>query len=46
MTLKLNWRCDFCNHGTVMMSAAGILYCDECRMSYGKSIYDMMENKK
>jgi len=36
--MRTTWKCDFCKNGNVIVSLAGILYCDTCRMSYGESL--------
>ena len=38
MRAKLSWNCDFCGKAEIVMSTAGILYCNNCRMSYGENI--------
>jgi ribosomal protein L37AE/L43A len=37
MIPKLCWNCDFCGKPEIIISEAGILYCANCRMSYGES---------
>jgi len=39
----LSWTCDFCKKGMVTISPAGVLYCERCRMSYGKTVYEELE---
>jgi hypothetical protein len=39
---ELSWSCDFCGKGGLVISGAGIIYCQWCRMSYGKTMNDML----
>lgn len=45
MTVHLGWNCDFCKKACITMSLAGILYCDNCRMSYGEQPHKILEEK-
>jgi len=38
MNGKLCWNCDFCGKPDIIVSLAGTLYCNNCRMSYGENI--------
>jgi hypothetical protein len=38
MTIYLSWNCDFCGKCMITLSQAGVLYCENCRMSYGKQV--------
>lgn len=38
MKAKLSWNCDFCGKPEITISLAGILYCGNCRKSYGEQI--------
>jgi len=34
----INWACDFCGKTMLTVSAAGIIYCTNCSMSYGTRV--------
>ncbi len=36
--IHLNWNCDFCGKAMLIISFAGIVYCENCRMSYGETL--------
>jgi hypothetical protein len=39
MAIYLSWNCDFCGKPCLTVSMAGVIYCENCRMSYGESIF-------
>ena len=41
----MTWNCDFCGKSGLLISKAGILYCEFCRKSYGKQIGHKIEEK-
>jgi ribosomal protein L37AE/L43A len=40
MNAEICLVCDFCGKAGLIISRAGIIYCQWCRKSYGESIYD------
>lgn len=38
MNCEIGWNCDFCGKSGIIVSAAGVMYCRWCRMSYGEQI--------
>lgn len=42
MSAVLSWSCDFCGKGGLVISSAGIIYCQFCHMSYGETMTDKL----
>jgi hypothetical protein len=40
----IGWGCDFCKRFGLVISRAGIIYCPYCRISYGKTMTDLLIN--
>ena len=38
MTADIVWSCNFCGKSGIVVSLSGILYCRQCRMSYGEQL--------
>lgn len=41
----LSWNCDFCGKPCITISLAGIIYCDNCKKSYGEQLFKDHESK-
>ena len=45
MEARLGWNCDFCKKAELTISLAGIVYCANCRYSYGEQPFKELEAK-
>ncbi len=46
MEARLSWNCDFCGKAEITMSLAGILYCNNCKKSYGEQPFNKFIMRK
>jgi ribosomal protein L37AE/L43A len=44
--IYLGWNCDFCGKAMLTMSLAGIIYCENCHMSYGETMTKNLDKEK
>jgi ribosomal protein L37AE/L43A len=44
--MYLSWVCDFCRKTMLVVSAAGIIYCENCKKSYGQVLWNKAEGTK
>lgn len=43
MEATLGWNCDFCGKPCIVLSSSNVLYCENCKMSYGE-VFEMKES--
>jgi len=45
MEARFSFNCDFCGKPELTISLAGIVYCQNCKMSYGEQPFKELEAK-